>query len=95
MTKKSMVRSGGGVKIVDTRLTKALIQMKNMSKANDQLSKANIVRWYEQVLRKDKNNFLRRALDINVKGTRKSCRPKITWQKAVVEQSRKVGLSYS
>ena len=75
MTKKSMVRSVGGVKIVDTRMTKALIQMKNMSEANEQLSKAIIVRWYEQVLRKDKNNFLRRALDIKVKGTRKRCRP--------------------
>ena len=47
------------------------------------------------VLRKDKNNFLRRALDSKVKGTWKRGRPKKTWLRAVVEQSRKVGLNVS
>ena len=37
----------------------------------DQLMKANSVHWHGPVLRKDKNNFLRRALDLKVKGTRK------------------------
>ena len=41
----------------------------------------------------DKNNFLRGALDLKVKGTMKRGRPKKTWQNAVIEQSRKVGLN--
>ena len=39
---------------------------------------ANSVRWYGHALRKDKNNFLRRALGFKVKGTRKRGRPKKT-----------------
>ena len=58
----------------------------------DQLPKAIGLRWYRQVLKKEKNNFLRGALDIEVKGTRGRGRLKKTWLKAVVEQSRKVGL---
>ena len=61
----------------------------------DQLAKGNSVRWYGHVLRQDKNNSMRRALDIKVKGTRKSGRAKNTWLKAVIEQSRKVGLNES
>ena len=46
-------------------------------------------------LRKDKNNFMRRALDFRVKWTRKRGRPMKTWLKTVVEQSRKVGQNAS
>ena len=53
----------------------------------DQLAKANSVRWHGQVLKKDKNNFLRRVLEHKVKGSRKRGRPKKNWLKAVVEQS--------
>ena len=35
-----------------------------------------MVRKYGHVLRKDRNNFLRRALELIVKGTRKIGRPK-------------------
>ena len=44
-------------------------------------------------MRKEKNNFLSRALDFKVKGTMKRGRPKKTWLVTVVEQSRKVGLN--
>ena len=67
--------------------------MLDLGEAVDQLVKANGVRWYALVLRKDKNNFLRGALDFEVKWTRKRGRPKKTWLKAVIEQSRKVGLN--
>ena len=40
-----------------------------MNETIDQLAKANCVRWHGHVLRKDKNNFLRRALDVKTKGT--------------------------
>ena len=59
------------------------------------MARGNRVRWHGHVLRKDKNNFLRRAIDLKVKGTRKRGRPKKTWLKGVVEQSRKVGLNES
>ena len=43
------------------------MQMLDFIEKIDQLAKANSVRWYGHVLRKDKNNFLRRALDLKVK----------------------------
>ena len=61
----------------------------------DQMTRDNGVRRYGHVLRKDKNNFLRRTLGFKVKGTRKIGRSKKTWLIAVVEQSRKVGLNES
>ena len=57
----------------------------------DQLVMANSVCWYGHVLRKDKNSLLRRAFDYETKRGR----PKKIWLKAVVEQSRKVGLNAS
>ena len=44
-------------------------------------------------MRKDNNNFLRRTQDIEVNWTIKMGRPKNTWLKAVIEQSRKVWLN--
>ena len=76
---------------MDKKSTKDLMQILDLNETIDQLAKANSVRWY--VLRNDKNNFLRRALDYEVKGTRKRGRQKKTWLRAVVEQSRTVGLN--
>ena len=61
----------------------------------DQLAKDNGVRWLGHVLKKDKNTFVRRALGLKVRGTGKRRGPNKTWPKAVVEQSRKVGLNVS
>ena len=61
---------------MDKKSTKDPMQMLDLNKKIDQLVKANSVRWYGHVLRKDKNNFLRKALDPKVKGTRKRGRPK-------------------
>ena len=47
------------------------MQMLDLNETVDQLVKANTVRWYGHVLRKDKNYYLRRALDFKVKGTMK------------------------
>ena len=60
--------------LMDMKSIKDLIQMLDMNETIDQLAKANSVRLYGYVLRKDKNNFIRRALDFNVKGTRKRSR---------------------
>ena len=67
--------------------------MLDFNETIDQLAKANGVSWYGHVLRKDKNKFLRRSLDLRVKGTRKRGRPWKAWLRAVVEQSRIVGLN--
>ena len=83
------------MKLIDKKSTKDLIQMLDMNETIEQLVKANSVRWHGHVLRRDENNFLTRALDLRVKWTMKRGRPKKTWLKTVVEQSRKVGLNVS
>ena len=90
-----MVRNMCGVKLMDEKSTKGLMQMLGLNETIDQLAKASSVRWYGRVLRKYRNNFLRRAFDLRVKGTVKRGRPKKTCLRAVVEQSRKVGLNES
>ena len=92
-TERAMVRNMCGVKLMDKKSTKDLMQMLDLNETMDQLVKANSVRWYGHVLKKDKNNFLRMALDLRVKGTKKIGRPKKTWLRAVVERSRNVGLN--
>ena len=76
-------------------IDKHIMQMLDFNETIYQLAKANSVRWYGNVLRKDKNNFLRMEIDFKAKGTGKRGRPKKTWLKAVIEQSRKVGLNES
>ena len=66
-----MVRSICEVKLMDKKSTKDLMQILDLNETIDQLARANRVSWYGHVLRKDKNNFPRRALGLNVKGTRK------------------------
>ena len=63
---------------MDKKLTKDLMQMLNLNETMDQLAKAYNVCWHGHVLRKDKNNFLRRAFNFEIKGTRKRGRPKKT-----------------
>ena len=70
-TERAMERNMCAVKLMDEKSRKDLMQMLDLKKTIDQLAKANSVRWYGHVLRKDKNNSLRRALDLKVKGTRK------------------------
>ena len=84
-----------GVKLVGKKSTKDLMQMMDLNETMDQLLKAGSVRWYGHVFTNDRNNFMRRALDLTVKGTMKRGRPMKTWLIAVVEQSRKVGLNES
>ena len=79
---------------MDKKSTKDLMQMLDLNETIDQLAKTNIIRWYGHVLRKDKNNFLRMALDVKIKVTRKGGRLRKTSPKAVIEQSIKVGLNF-
>ena len=90
-TERAMVRSMYGVKLMDKKSTINLLKILDLNETIGQLAKANSVRWYEHILRKHKNNFLR-ALHFEVNGRRKIGRPKKTWLIAVEELSRNVGL---
>ena len=89
------MRNMCGLKLMDKKSTKDLMQMLDFNEEIDQLAKANSVHWYGHVLSKDKNMFLRWAIDFMVKGTMKRGRRKKTRLRAVVEQSRIVGLNES
>ena len=86
-TERAMLIRICGVKLMDKKSTIYLMQMLDLNEAIDQLVKGNSVSLNGFVLRKDENNFLRRALDFKVNGTKK--RGRQNWLIAVVEQSRK------
>ena len=88
-----MVRNMCGVKLMDKKSTKDLMQMLDLSGTIDQQAKHSSVRCYGHALSKDKNNFLRRALDFKVNGSMRRGRTKETWLRAVIERSKKVGLN--
>ena len=56
------------------------------------MAKANGVRWYGHVLRRDDWYVLRKALDLEVKGKRKRGRPRKTCRLQVEKESKSVGL---
>ena len=56
------------------------------------LAKANGVRWYGHVLRRDDWHVLRKMLEFEVKGKRKLGRPEMMWKKQVEKESKNVGL---
>ena len=94
-TERIIVRNMCGVKLMDKKSTRDLMQIIDLNDTIHQLAEANSVRWSGHVLRQDKKNILRMALDFKVKGTRKRGGPKKLWLIAAVEQSRNVGLNES
>ncbi|XP_006813953.1 uncharacterized protein LOC102807557, partial [Saccoglossus kowalevskii] len=91
-TERAMVRVMCGVKLMDRKITEDLMQMLGLKEAVDRLAKANGIRWYGHVLRREDGHVLRRALDLEVSGPRKRGRPKKTWKMQVEEESGKVGM---
>jgi hypothetical protein len=91
-TERAMVRAMCGVKLMDKKRTEDLMEMLGLEETVVQMAKANGVRWYGHVLRKDDEHVLRKALEFEVKGPRKRGRPKKTWRKQVEEESGRVGL---
>ena len=63
---------------MDNKSTIDQRQLLDLNETIDQLAKANSVRWYGHVLRKDENSILRWALDLKVKVTRKRGIPRKT-----------------
>ncbi len=90
-TERAMVRAMCGVKLTDRKKTEDLMEMLGLEESVDQLAKANGVRWYGHVLRRDGDHVLRKALEFNVDGPRKRGRPKKTWKRQV-EELQKVDL---
>ena len=56
------------------------------------MAKANGVRWYGYVFRRDDGHVLRKASEFKVKGKRKQGQLKKTWKTQVEEESKSVGL---
>ena len=74
------------------RKTVDLVEMLGLEEGLDQLAKANAVRWYGHVLRRDGDHVLRKALEFSVGGTRKRGRPRKMWKHVVEEECKRVGL---
>ena len=89
---RAMVRVMCGVKLMERKKTEDLMQMLGLEEAVDRLARANGVRWYGHVLRRDVGHVLRRALEFEVSGPRKRGRPKKMWKMQVEEDRKRVGM---
>ena len=54
------------------------MEMLGLKKTLDRMAKANGVRWYGHVIRRDDDNILKKAMMLEVNGKRKQGRPKMT-----------------
>ena len=69
--------------------TEDLMEKLGLKETVVQMAKANGVRWYMHVLRRDDGHVLRKALEFKVMGKRKQGRPKKT---QVEKESKSAGL---
>ena len=65
-----------GAKLMEKKRTEDLTEMLGLKETVVQMAKANGVRWYGHVLRRDDGHVLRKAFEFEVKGKRKRGRPK-------------------
>ena len=91
-TERAMVRAMCGAKVMEKKRTEDLMEMLGLKETVVQMAKANGVRWYGHVLRRDDGQFLRKALGFELKGKRKRGRQKKTWKTQVEKESKSVGL---
>ena len=77
-TERAMMRAMCGAKVMEKKRTEDLMEMLRLKETVVQMAKANGVRWYGQVSRRDDGNVLGKALEFEVKGKRKRGRPKKT-----------------
>ena len=90
-TERAMVRATCGAKLTEKK-TEDLMEMLGLKETVVQMAKANGVRWYGHVLRRDDGHVLRKALEFEVQGKRKRGRPKKTWKTQVEKESKNLGL---
>ena len=74
------------------RRTEEQMDMLGLKETIDQLATSNEVRWHGHVLRRNDDNVLRVALDLEISGKRKQRQPKKAWKKLVEEETEKIGL---
>ena len=86
-TKKAMMRAMWDAKLMEKKWTEDLMEILGLKETVVQMAKANGVRWYRHVFRRDDRHVLRKALEFEVKGKRKQQQPKKTW-KTQVEDAR-------
>ena len=91
-TEGAMVTAMCGAKLMEKKRTGDLMEMLGLKKAVVQMAKANGVRWYGHMLRRDDGHILRKALEFEVNGKRKRGRLRKTWKMQVEKGSRSVGL---
>ena len=91
-TERAMVRAMCGVKLMDRKNTDDLLDSLGLKETVDKLAKANGVRWYGHVLRREEGDVLRKALAFEVDGLRRRGRPKKTWKRQVEEEMKRIGL---
>ena len=91
-TDRAMVRSMRGVKLVDRKKMEQLMEMLGLKETMDRMAKANGVRWYGHVVRRDDDNILKKAMIMEVNGKRKRGRPRMTWRRQVEESLKNVEL---
>ena len=84
-TERAMVRSMCGVKLVDRKKMEDMMEVLGLRETLDRMAKANGVRWYGHVIKKDDDNVLKKAMMMEVNGQRKRGRPKLTWRRQVEE----------
>ena len=68
------------------------MEMLGLKETVVQVAKANGVRWYRHVLRRDDGHVLRKAFEFEMKGKRKQGGPKKTWNTQVEKESKSIGL---
>ena len=70
-TERAMVRAMCSTKLMKKKRPEVLMEMLGLKETVVQMAKANGVRWYGHVLRRDDGHVLRRALEFEVNGKRK------------------------
>ena len=75
-TERAMVRSMCGLKLVDGKNSEEFMEMLDLEKTLDKMAKVNGVLWYGQVVKRDDDNVLKKALMLEVNGQRNRGRPK-------------------
>ena len=68
---RAMVRAMCGAKLIKKKRTEDLMEILGLKETVVKMAKANGMRWYGHVLRRDDGHVLRKALEFEVKGKRK------------------------
>ena len=76
----AMLRSMCAVKLVDRKNNEELMKMLGLEEISDKMAKMNGVLWHGQVVRRDDDNVLKKALMLEVNGQRNRGRPKQIWR---------------